>query len=75
SPATGPVCSCTTSFKSHLEAEVPVATDSTESLHSVVSSGQDPPEDNLCFLELQLLSSSAVLLTLTALGKNIFQYT
>ncbi|KFW11223.1 hypothetical protein N327_10807, partial [Fulmarus glacialis] len=74
SPATGSVHSCTTSFKLHLEAEVSVLTD-LQSWKSAVSSSKDPPEDNLFFLAVQLLSSSAVLLTLTDLGKNMLQYT
>ncbi|KFR10911.1 hypothetical protein N306_09570, partial [Opisthocomus hoazin] len=72
--ATHSVHSCTTSFKLHLEAEVSVLTD-LHSWNSVVSSGKDPPEDNLFFLAVQLLSSSAGLLTLTDLGKNMLQYT
>ncbi|KFQ83847.1 hypothetical protein N337_01609, partial [Phoenicopterus ruber ruber] len=74
SPATGSVHSCTTSFKLPLEAEVSVLTDS-QSWNSVVCSSKDPPEHNLFFLAVQLLSSSAVLLTLTDLGKNMLQYT
>ncbi|KFV02910.1 hypothetical protein N340_08510, partial [Tauraco erythrolophus] len=74
SPATGPVCSCTTSFRLHLEAEVSVLT-GLQSWNSVVSSNEDPPEDSLFFLAVQTLSSSAVLLTLTDLGKNMLQYT
>ncbi|KFU96493.1 hypothetical protein M959_13115, partial [Chaetura pelagica] len=74
SSATVSVCSCTTSFKLHLEAEVPVP-DDLQSLNSVVSSSQDPPEDNLFFLAVQLVFSSAVLFTLTDLGKNMLQYT
>ncbi|KFR08027.1 hypothetical protein Y956_06702, partial [Nipponia nippon] len=73
SPATGSVRSCTTSFELHLEAEGSVLTD-LQSWNSVVSSSKDPPEDNLFFLAVQLLSSSAVLLTLTDLGKNMLQY-
>ncbi|KFW03100.1 hypothetical protein N326_02163, partial [Eurypyga helias] len=72
SPAAGSVCSCTTSFKLHLGAEVSPPTD-FESWNSAVSSSKDPPEDNLFFLAVQLLSSSAVLLTLTDLGKNMLQ--
>ncbi|KFQ43177.1 hypothetical protein N333_06974, partial [Nestor notabilis] len=74
SAVSGSVCPCTTSFKSHLEAEVSVLTD-LQSSNLVVSSSKDPPEDNLFFLAVQLLSSSAVLLTLTDLGKNMLQYT
>ncbi|KFZ61481.1 hypothetical protein N338_11128, partial [Podiceps cristatus] len=74
SPALGSVCSSTTSFKLHLEAEVPVLTD-LESWNSVVCSSKDPLEDSLFFLAVQLLSSSSVLLTLTDLGKNILHYT
>ncbi|KFQ57859.1 hypothetical protein N334_06289, partial [Pelecanus crispus] len=74
SPAKGSVRSCTTSFKLHLEAEVSVFTE-LQSWNLVVSSSKDPPEDNLFFLAVQLLSSSAVLLTLTDLGKNMLQYT
>ncbi|KFZ56439.1 hypothetical protein N321_09962, partial [Antrostomus carolinensis] len=73
SPAAGSVHSCITSFKLHLEAEVSVATE-LQSWNSVVSSRKDPPEDNLFFLAVQLLSSSALLLTLTDLGKNMLQY-
>ncbi|KFP25846.1 hypothetical protein N325_07394, partial [Colius striatus] len=46
-----------------------------QSWNFVVSSSKEPPEDNLFFLDVQLLSSSAVLLTLTDLGKNMLQYT
>ncbi|KFP37429.1 hypothetical protein N324_09780, partial [Chlamydotis macqueenii] len=74
SPATGSLHSCTTSFKPHLEAEVSVPTD-LQSSNLMVSSSKDPPEDNLFFLAVQLLSSSALLLTLTDLGKNMLQYT
>ncbi|KFQ20778.1 hypothetical protein N331_10046, partial [Merops nubicus] len=74
SPATGSVCSCINSFKLHLEVEVSVLTD-LQSGNSVVSSSKDPPEDNLFFFTVQLLSSSAGLLTLTDLGKNMLQYT
>ncbi|KFW83397.1 hypothetical protein N305_12968, partial [Manacus vitellinus] len=72
--ATGSVCSCTISFKLHAEGEVSVLTD-LQSWNSVVSSSKGPPEDSLFFLAVQLLSSSAVLLTLTDLGKNMLQYT
>ncbi|KFO93756.1 hypothetical protein N320_08843, partial [Buceros rhinoceros silvestris] len=73
SPATASLCSCTASFKLHLEAEVSVLTD-LQSWNKVVSSRKDSPEDNFFFLAVQLLSSSAVLLTLTDLGKNMLQY-
>ncbi|KFP99647.1 hypothetical protein N329_10199, partial [Haliaeetus albicilla] len=74
SPAIHSVHSCTTLFKLHFEEEVSVLSD-LQSWNSVVSSSKDPPEDNLFFLAVQLLSSSAVLLTLTDLGKNMLQHT
>ncbi|KGL93166.1 hypothetical protein N301_03531, partial [Charadrius vociferus] len=74
SPATGSARSCTTSFKLHPEAEASVLTD-LQSWSLVVSSSKEPPEDNLFFLAVQFLSSSAVLLTLTDLGKNMLRYT
>ncbi|KFP79777.1 hypothetical protein N311_00021, partial [Apaloderma vittatum] len=46
-----------------------------QSWNSVVSSSKDTPEDNLFFLAVQLFSSSAVLLTLTDLGKNMLRCT
>ncbi|KFO72403.1 hypothetical protein N303_03630, partial [Cuculus canorus] len=64
----------TASFKLHLEGAVSVLTD-LKSWNSVVSSSKDPQEDNLLFLAVQFLSSSADLLTLTDLGKNMLQYT
>ncbi|KFV67669.1 hypothetical protein N307_15404, partial [Dryobates pubescens] len=74
SPAAGSVCSCTTSFKLLPEAEVCVPT-GLQTWYSAVSTSKDPPEDDLFLLAVQLLSSSAVLLTLTDLGKNMLQYT
>ncbi|KFO56511.1 hypothetical protein N302_00583, partial [Corvus brachyrhynchos] len=74
SAAAGSVCSCTVSLKLYVEAEVSVPTD-LQSWNSVVSSSKDPPEDSLCFLAVQLLSSSGVLLTLTDRGRNMLQFT
>ncbi|KFV78699.1 hypothetical protein N308_05771, partial [Struthio camelus australis] len=71
--ATGSAHSCRSSFKPPPEAQVSFVT-GLQSWTSGVSSNKDSPEDNLFFLAV-LSSSTALLLNLRDLGKNMLLYT